>query len=80
MEEPVRERVRFQSRHGRHGVVPSVGQHVVPLEDLVQDDAIHETTESEAQDERGGFRRSCPTWEAQWRGAHAAYFWIDFLR
>jgi hypothetical protein len=61
VEEPVRERVRFQSRHSCHGVVPSVGQHVVPLEDLVEDDAIPETTESEAHDERGGSRRSCPS-------------------
>ncbi len=34
--------------------VPGVGEHVVPLEDLVQDDAIQETTESEAHDERRG--------------------------
>jgi hypothetical protein len=32
-------------------VVSDVGHHVVPLEDLVQDDAIDETAETDAEEQ-----------------------------
>jgi hypothetical protein len=37
------------------------GRSRLTQEDLVQEDAIHETTESEARDERRSFRRSRPS-------------------
>jgi hypothetical protein len=54
MEEAVDQRVGLQPGDGVHrlaAVVP--GEHVVPLQDLVEDDTVDETAKSEAQDEGG---------------------------
>jgi hypothetical protein len=48
VEQPVRERVRLQPGDGRCRVAVDVTQHVVPLENLVQHDAVHESTEAHA--------------------------------
>jgi hypothetical protein len=53
VEEPVPECVRFQPRHSRWRIVAFAGEHVVPLEDLVEDDSIHETAEADAEKESG---------------------------
>jgi hypothetical protein len=51
VEEAVGQRVRLEPRDGVRRVVPGVGQKVVPLEYLVQHDAVDEPAEPEAQDE-----------------------------
>jgi hypothetical protein len=58
MEESVGEGVRLEARDRRLRVAALAGQHVVPLQDLVQDDAVDEAAEPEAkQDARSGHRR-----------------------
>ena len=54
MEEAVGERVHFQVCHGVGRSI--TGEHVMPLEDLVEDDAVQEPAESEAHDEAGRAR------------------------
>ena len=43
-----------RTRHRRLGVVALAREHVVPLKNLVEDDAVHESAQSDAkQDSRG---------------------------
>ena len=59
VEEAVDQRVRLQPGEGVHWLASVLSrEHVVPLEDLVKDDAVDESAEPETHDERGGFRRS----------------------
>jgi hypothetical protein len=51
MEEPVRERVGFQPCDRVHRPVVRAGNHVVPLEELVEDDAVYESPEAETEDD-----------------------------
>jgi len=64
VEQPIPQRVVFQRSNGGRregGVFAVVGAHVVPLEDLVQHDAVDETAESQAeQDPRGRYLRALP--------------------
>ena len=53
MEEAVGERVRFQPGHSVDRAFLGAGDHVVPLQDLVEDDAVHESAEGEAEQNRG---------------------------
>ena len=43
MEEAVPQGVRFQSGDGLRRIVAVVGEHVVPLQDLVEHDPVHES-------------------------------------
>ena len=61
MEEPVRERVDLKAGHRGGRVLRSVAEHVVPLEDLVQDDAIKESTQPQPVKEAWKSRRLCRT-------------------
>ena len=40
--------VHLETGLGGHGVVVHAADHVVPLEDLVQDDAVHEASQTQA--------------------------------
>ena len=51
MKKPVRERVDFKAGHCGDRVIRGVAEHVVPLKDLMQDDAINETTQSQPIEE-----------------------------
>src|SRR5829696_1814190 len=56
MEEAVRKRVRLEARHRRGRVAALAAQHVVPLEDLVEDDAVDEPAEPDAEEDAGRAR------------------------
>jgi hypothetical protein len=57
VEQPVDEGVRLEPRDGIHPLAAVVTrEHVVPLEDLVEDDAVDEAPEPEPQ-HKGGRRR-----------------------
>lgn len=51
MEENVGQRGRLQPRKGRDRVARDVADHVVPPEELVQDDAVHEAAEAQAEED-----------------------------
>jgi hypothetical protein len=71
VEEPVGERVRLEAGDGRLRVAALAGQHVVPLQDLVEDDAVDEAAEPDAeQDARDGHRRRRPRPRADGVGRH----------
>jgi hypothetical protein len=53
VEETIRERVVLKSCHGRLGVVALAAEQVVPLKDLVEDDAVHKAAESDAEQDSG---------------------------
>ncbi|MFC7693237.1 hypothetical protein ACFQY5_30475 [Paeniroseomonas aquatica] len=53
MEQPVGQGIEPQVRHAVGGVA-GAGQHVVPLQDLVQHDAVEEAAEAEAEEDAGG--------------------------
>lgn len=53
MEEPVSERVVFSAADRACRAAALVGQHVVPLEDLVEHDSVHKPTEPDAKEKRG---------------------------
>ena len=53
MEKAVPQRIRLQSGNRGFGVVAFAGEHVVPLKDLVKDDAIHEPSEADPEQESG---------------------------
>ena len=60
MEKAIRENVDFHSRERVHRVVIHVTDHVVPLKDLVQHDAVDETAEPKAEQQprhSAGFHR-----------------------
>jgi hypothetical protein len=46
VEEPVGERVRLQARHGVGGLIAGTREHVMPLEYLVQHDAVKQPSGS----------------------------------
>jgi hypothetical protein len=53
VEEAVDEGVGLEPRHRVHRLAPGIpGEHVVPLEDLMEHDAVDEPAEAESQDER----------------------------
>ena len=56
MKEAVCQRVDFQPGNGVHRVAAYVADHVVPLQDLVEEDPVDETTEPEAHEEGGPLR------------------------
>jgi hypothetical protein len=58
VEEPVGERVRLEAGDRIAGMVPRVGEQVMPLKDLVENDPVDEPAEAQAQDEgrRPGLR------------------------
>jgi hypothetical protein len=57
MEESVRECVYFEPRHRVGRIFRGMTQHVMPLKDLVQDDAIHETAEPKPVEKARCLRR-----------------------
>jgi hypothetical protein len=59
VEESVRERVGLQTGHGAARVLAGVGEHVMPLQDLVQDDPVDEPPEADADEERRAPSGSC---------------------
>jgi hypothetical protein len=77
MEQPVPEGVNLQAVHGVRGVVVhtdvvcfGAGQHVVPLQDLVQQDPLDESAEPDPEDRAGHFEPAgVPT--APWLGRFA---------
>jgi len=77
MKEAVGERVVFQTPHRGLGVIALAAQQVVPLEDLVEDDAVHETAESDPQQDarsawpRSGFRNHFSTVRSDYRHSRA---------
>ena len=62
MKEPVGQCVRLQpgDRVGR--VVAGVGEHVVPLQDLMKDNSVHEAAESHAQQQTWSLRMFWSRW------------------
>jgi hypothetical protein len=65
VEQPVRERVVLEGADRCRRAATLAGQHVVPLEDLVEEDAVHETTETDAHEEGGEQGRIDPIGHAQ---------------
>ncbi len=53
VEEAVREGVRLEPGDGGLGIALGAREHVVPLQDLVQHDAVHEAAEAYAQEDPG---------------------------
>jgi hypothetical protein len=53
MEKAVPERIRLQSGDRGFRVVAFAGEHMVPLKDLVEDDAIHQPSEADPEEESG---------------------------
>ena len=53
MEETVPQRVGLQPGHRGGGVVARAGEQVVPLEDLVENDAVDEAPEADSQQQAG---------------------------
>ena len=49
-----------ESRHRVHGEIPLAGEQVVPLQDLMQDDSVHEAAESHPQQQARSSRRFRP--------------------
>jgi hypothetical protein len=49
VEEPVGERVGLQAGDGRHRMLARAGQHVVPLQDLMEHDAVDEAAEADPE-------------------------------
>ena len=47
MEQAVLKSVGLEPRYGRIGVAALTGQHVVPLKDLVEQNAVHQPTEAD---------------------------------
>ena len=56
VKEAVKECVGLEPCDGGGRVVALVGEHVVPLKDLVKDDAVHESAQADAQKDSGGAR------------------------
>jgi hypothetical protein len=56
VEEPVGQRVHLEPGQGRHRVPRRVTDHVVPLQDLVQHDAVHEAAQAEPVEHAGRAR------------------------
>ena len=72
MEQPVRERVHFEVRHAVGGKA-GAGQHVVPLQHLVQHDPVEEAAQPEAEQDAGGDRKLPSLGPRIAHGAAAAY-------
>jgi hypothetical protein len=53
VEEAVDKRVRFKAGDGAARMVASAGENVMPLEELVEHDAVDEAAQPETQDECG---------------------------
>ena len=53
VEEAIGKRVRFESRDRGRGVLLDVADHVVPLKDLMQHDAVDEAAEPEPVENTG---------------------------
>ena len=53
VKEAVPERVGLKSGDRRLRIAALAGQHVVPLKDLVQDDAVHEPAEADPEQDAG---------------------------
>ena len=51
MKEPVGQRVRLETRDGGRGIAAFAGEQVVPLKDLMEDDAVREAAEPESEQE-----------------------------
>ncbi len=51
MKQAIGDGVRFQSSDGRDRMVVSVAEHVVPLKQLVEDDAVDEATQAQPEQE-----------------------------
>lgn len=60
VKEPVHEGVHFQPRDRVDGVNVCVAHHVVPLQDLVQDDSVHKAAKTQAVENPRRFRRGNP--------------------
>jgi hypothetical protein len=61
MEEPVRECVDFKAGHRGGRVLRSMAEHVVPLQDLVQDDAVKKSTQPQPEKKARKPRGRCRT-------------------
>jgi hypothetical protein len=53
VEEAIGERVRLEPRDGRRRVAGGAREHVMPLQDLVQQDAVDEAAEAHAEQDAG---------------------------
>src|SRR5829696_4439265 len=78
MEEPIGERVVLQAPDGGRRVFPFAAQQVVPLEDLMEDNAVHEPPETDPDQDCWRSRTACGLFlrKAPWylpfgRGSHA---------
>jgi hypothetical protein len=52
VEKAVSKRIVLQSGHGVGWVVAGCREHVMPLQDLMQQHAIHEPSEADSEEER----------------------------
>jgi hypothetical protein len=78
MEESIGERVVLQAPNRGLRVIPFAAQQVVPLEDLVEDDAVHEPPKTDPDQDSWRSRTACCLFlrKAPWylpfgRGSHA---------
>lgn len=58
VKQSVPQRVRLQTGDCRDRIVTVVAEHVVPLQDLVQDDPVHKSSEPDPEQDPGGARTS----------------------
>jgi hypothetical protein len=58
VEEAIGQRVGLEPGDRRRRMLAGVREHVVPLEDLVQDDPVDEPSEAQAEEEPGGAGQS----------------------
>ena len=62
VEKAVRNCVLLETRHGVHREIPLVGEQMVPLQNLMQDNSVHEAAESHAQQQTWSLRRFWSRW------------------
>jgi hypothetical protein len=59
VEQAISERVHLKAADISRGEIPRTGQHVMPLQDLVQQDAIEESAETQSQQDPRFSEMSC---------------------
>jgi hypothetical protein len=71
VEEPVGEGVRLEPGDGRLRIAALAREHVVPLQDLVQHDAVHEAAQPDAEHDAGRSGRSLERLRCAFCDGHA---------
>ena len=60
VEEPIGKRVRLEASNRGRRIAPFARQQVMPLQDLVEDDPVHEAAQADAQQQAGEAQSSSP--------------------